>query len=206
MTLVRRLSVACAASVALIAAGACDAPLSPVAAGSETPSQFSAALGRAGSAVTVPFEARFFTDLVSIAPDASCGGPPMLLNTQEGFGEATHLGRFSVLITFCIDPSELLDDGQLSPGESLPYENGLGTLTAANGDRLFITIAGAVLPSDHPDFDFEFSDPFEIVGGTGRFDGATGGGVTNSLVDFQSQPSRTEHDWSGTLVLRPGNR
>ena len=203
MAVVSRLSAACAASVFLFVAGACDAPLSPVAAASEPLAEPSAALGRTNGAVTVPFEASFFTDLVSLAPDPSCGAP-MLLNTQQGFGEATHLGRFSVLITFCVDPSDLLDDGQLSPGESLPYENGVGTLVAANGDELFITIAGAVLPSDHPDFDFEFSDPFQIVGGTGRFDGAAGGGVTNSLVDFQSQPSRTVHDWSGTLVVQRG--
>lgn len=31
-----------------------------------------------------------------------------------------------------------------------------------------------VLPSDHPDCDFEFTDSFEITGGTGRFEGAAG--------------------------------
>ena len=203
MAVVSRPSAACAASVILLIAGACNDPLSPVSAGSQPLSERVAALGRTNGAVTVPLEASFFTGLVSLAPDPSCVAP-MLLNTQQGFGEATHLGRFSVLITFCIDPSELLDDGQLSPGESLPYENGFGALVGANGDELFITIAGAVLPSDHPDFDFEFADPFQIVGGTGRFDGAAGGGVTNSLVNFRSQPSHTEHHWSGTLVVRPG--
>ena len=206
MSTSRRLAPGCTALALVLLTGACDGPLSPAPPAAPADAAIAASRAADDGTVTVPFEARFFTDLVSIAPDASCGGPPMLLNTQQGFGEATHLGRFSVLITFCFDPSELLDDGQLSPGESLPYENGVGTMTAANGDQLRITIAGAVLPSDHPDFDFEFSDPYEIVGGTGRFDGATGGGVTNSLVDFQSQPSRTEHDWSGTLVLRPGNR
>lgn len=183
--------------------GACDDPLSPGLPGAHPDAAVSPSHAADGS-VTVPFEARFFTDLVSIAPDASCGAPPRLLNTQEGYGEATHLGRFSVRITFCFDPSELLDDGRLTEGESLPYDNGVGTLTAANGDELRIAIAGAVLPSGHPDFDFEFSDPFGLVGGTGRFEGATGGGVTSSLVDFDSQPSRTVHEWSGTLTVRPG--
>lgn len=204
MSSIRRLAQGCTTLALVLMSGACDGPLSPAPPGSPADAAISASRAADGT-VTAPFEASFHTDLVSIAPDASCGAPPRLLNTQEGFGEATHLGRFSVRITFCFDPSELLDDGQLTEGESLPYDNGIGTLVAANGDELHITIAGAVLPSDHPDFDFEFADPFAIVGGTGRFEGASGGGVTNSLVDFGSQPSRTVHEWRGTLTVRPGN-
>lgn len=159
---------------------------------------------RGGHTVTVPFKARFYTDLAGLRPDPSCGDPleGRFLNTQEGIGEATHLGRFSVRITFCVDATDLLDDGQLTAGESVPYDNGVGTLTAANGDELWIAVAGAVLPSDHPDYDFEFADPFTFTGGTGRFQGAGGGGVTNSLVD--AAVDRTTHRWSGTLTLRPG--
>lgn len=160
------------------------------------------ALGRDNGGVTVPFKAAFFTDLVALMPDESCGAPPRLLNIQEGFGQSTHLGRFTVRITFCVDVTDILD-GALTDGESLPYDSGEGTLIAANGDRLFITIAGAVLPSDHPDFDFEFADPFQFTGGTGRFAGAGGSGMTNSLVDFQA--ARTHHHWSGSLTLPRGN-
>ena len=203
MTVVsRQPACGCVLALALLG-GACGSPLSPDASGAAA-LRVAEEAASADGVVTVPFAARFFTDLAGLAPDESCGAPPRLLNVQEGYGEATHLGRFTVRITFCFDPSELLDDGVLSPGESLPYDQGMGTLVAANGDVLFVTIAGAVLPSDHPDYDFEFSDPFEIVGGTGRFEGAGGAGTTSSLVDFQSQPSRTDHVWTGTLSVPRG--
>lgn len=152
------------------------------------------------SAVEVPFRAQFFTAGEGLAPDPACD-PPRLLNTQVGEGQATHLGQFSIRITFCMDVSDLQDDGQLTEGESLPYEGGTGTLVAANGDELHIEISGAVVPSDHPDFDFEFQDPFVFTGGTGRFAGASGEGITDSFV---IQADRTTHDWTGTLVLPRG--
>jgi hypothetical protein len=186
--------------LALLAGAGCEArPTAPALVASN---DGSSSLGRENDAVALPFEARFFTDLAGLLPDESCGAPPVFLNIQQGYGAATHLGRFSVHIRFCIDATDLLDDGELTEGESLPYWNGVGAMVAANGDELFFTIAGAVVPSDHPDFDFEFSDPFHFSGGTGRFSGATGGGVTNSLVDRQR--SRTHHEWSGTLTLPRG--
>lgn len=181
----------------LFGAGCEAAPTAPAIA---APDDAYSSLGRANGTVTVPFSARFFTVGAGLLPDESCGPFPVLLNTQEGYGEATHLGRFSVRITFCMDVTDILD-GELTEGESLPYWNGVGTMTAANGDELFFTIAGAVVPSDHPDFDFEFSDPFHFAGGTGRFSGATGGGVTNSLV---VQGVRTQHVWPGSLTLPRG--
>lgn len=154
------------------------------------------------AAVPVPFEARAYTDLEALAPDPACGAPPRFLNTQAGEGEATHLGRFSVRFTFCVDATDILDDGRLTEGESLPYDQGRGVLVAANGDELYLEISGAVVPSDDPDFDFMFQDPFTFVGGTGRFAGAGGEGVTDSYV--VQATDRTSHAWSGTLVLVPG--
>jgi hypothetical protein len=164
------------------------------------PTGIQASYGRDGDGnVSKPFRASLFTGIAGLAPDPACGDPPRFLNTQVGEGEATHLGRFSVVITFCIDATDVLDDGQLTEGESLPYDQGVGTLIAANGDELYLSISGAVLPSDHPDFDFEFHDPFSFTGGTGRFEGATGGGSTDSYVDQAAD--RTEHDWTGRLVI-----
>jgi hypothetical protein len=155
-------------------------------------------LRRADGAVTVPFKASFFTE--GADPKHDCSGPHPAPVLQVGDGQATHLGKFSTRITFCADPTDV--PGGLEEGESIPYVDGVGTFTAANGDMLRFTIAGEILPSDHPDFDFEFADPFEFTGGTGRFTGASGGGVTESFVDFQAD--RTEHYWSGELILHPG--
>ncbi|HMB92097.1 MAG TPA: hypothetical protein VKP65_14690 [Rhodothermales bacterium] len=158
-------------------------------------------LGQSNRAVTIPFKSDFFSNGVAV-PDPDCGAfPPILKNIQDGFGEATHLGRFAFHVTFCQDITDLLD-GELTEGESVPYWNAVGTMTAANGDELWITGSGAILPSDHPDYDFEFNDPFEFVGGTGRFEGASGDVVTHSFVDFAS--GQVDHDWSGTLTLLTG--
>lgn len=154
--------------------------------------------GRADRAVTVPFKASFFTG--GAVPEHDCGGPPINPILQIGDGQATHLGKFSTRITFCADVTDA--PGGLEEGESIPYVDGVGTFTAANGDVLRFTIEGTILPSDHPDFDFEFADPFEFTGGTGRFTGASGGGITESFVDFEAD--RTEHYWSGELILHPG--
>lgn len=157
---------------------------------------------RGGKAVRTPFRLRGFTTIESLAPHPRCGAPPRFLNVQVGEGRATHLGRFTMRIEFCVDATDLLDDGRLSEGESLPYDDGLGTLIAANGDELHITVSGAVLPSSDPAYDFQFQDPFVFVGGTGRFAGATGGGRTDSKVT--QEPERTDHVWRGRLVLRRG--
>lgn len=85
----------------------------------------------------------------------------------------------------------------LPEGGSLPFFDVAWTLTTANGDELRLTGDGEVLPSVHSDF--EFTIQFEITGGTGRFEGASGSGVQPGLVDRQA--SRTEHQWSGTLAL-----
>jgi hypothetical protein len=186
--------------VLLLTIAACDTPMEPEAEVAPHPVA-DAQLGYDNGAVSKPFRARMFTRLAGLVPDPRCGDFPRLLNTQAGEGQATHLGRFSVVITFCVDVTDVLDDGMLTAGESLPYDNGFGTLTGANGDVLYIEISGAVLPSDHPDYNFEFHDPFHFTGGTGRFTGATGEGMTASFVD--QSDDRTDHEWLGTLVL-PG--
>lgn len=158
------------------------------------------------SRVGVPFKAWFFTEGTALGEDGRCIDPA-LLNTQEGDGKGTHLGRFTTTITFCMDLSDVMDeDGQLTEGESLPYGepfgHSAGTFIAANGDELYFTVSGAVVPSEDPEFDFQFMDPFEFTGGNGRFESATGGGVTNSFV---TAGVGTGHEWTGTLFLLKGH-
>ena len=191
--------LAWAAAALIVPLAACDSP-----AVTDVPTLL-AADGPASArveAVTTPLKAHAFTDLAGLAPDPACGDPPRFLNTQVGEGESTHLGRFSITFTFCVDATDLLDDGTLTEGESAPYDNGIGMIVAANGDELYLSISGVVLPSDHPDFDFEFHDAFQVTGGTGRFAGASGEGVTDSFVDQST--NRTYHSWSGWLTVSPG--
>ena len=78
--------------------------------------------------------------------------------TPTGSGTATHLGQWTVTGTFKDPP----DNGVLrSSGEAI--------LTAANGDKLQIQIDGTLDPVAAVD-----QGVFHIVGGTGRFEGASG--------------------------------
>ncbi len=155
----------------------------------------------------IPFKARFFTRLTPdrlgevVCDDPELPGP----NFQTGGGNATHLGRFSTELTFC-------------GGAGGVYGGAEGYLEAANGDRLFIAIeSGQVIlfePGSQPYYDAYFKDPFTITGGTGRFEGASGGGMTDSLVDLWNEDypfpgpiipdHRTDHVWTGTLMLPNG--
>ena len=67
---------------------------------------------------------------------------------------------------------------------------GAATWAAANGDAIFITFAGQFVPTATPGL-FDNVETFEVVGGTGRFEGATGtciaGGQFNAIT--QSAPA-----------------
>ena len=156
----------------------------------------------------VPFRARFATRLTPDRLDeVTCADPSLPFpNFQSGFGKATHLGGFTVELTFC-------------SGGAGVYGGASGYLEATNGDRLFVCIdRGQVilpLPEPHPVYDAFFKDPFTFCGGTGRFEGASGEGMTNSLVDLWNEDypfpgpiipnHRTDHEWTGTLILPNGN-
>jgi hypothetical protein len=173
-------------------------------AGESLESSISKTLGNEGDAVTIPFKSHFMSSEQPKPPGyrESCGDlpfPPYSQAIQAGSGEATHLGRFTFRATFCLDITDVLDDGILTEGESFPYFNGYGVFTAANGDELWLNVEGAILPSDDPEYTGEFFDPFVIIGGTGRFEGASGGGMTKSYI--KDNPNRVSHEWDGVLIL-----
>jgi hypothetical protein len=76
-----------------------------------------------------------------------------------GSGTATYLGQWTVSGTVSYTPDS---NGVL-------HSSGSATLTAANGDKLQIQIDGILEPVAGV-----VQGAFHIVGGTGRFEGATG--------------------------------
>ena len=87
--------------------------------------------------------------------------PAYALSLINGDGNATHLGHFTVVNTYCVD------------FEGHPASSISGLLTAANGDQIFTQIADpstGIYPGDNGLMFFEY----EIIGGNGRFDGADG--------------------------------
>ena len=154
-----------------------------------------------------PFESNFFTKRVpEKLGEVSCENESLPFpNYQEGDGTANHFGQFHTVLTFC-------------SGEGGVYGDVSGYFEMADGDRLFVKITmGQVrfdLPEPHPVYEAYFQDPFEFVGGTGRFAGASGGGMTNSLVDLFNEDypfpgpiipdHQTDHEWTGTIFLPNG--
>jgi hypothetical protein len=99
-----------------------------------------------------------------------CPSDAFLRANIVGQGRFEHLGRTQVRFTHCT---------------GLDFSNGKGwsdvgemTLTAANGDTLFLTHQATFHMDPWPDFVTSTVDSFDwtVVGGTGRFEHATGSG------------------------------
>lgn len=114
----------------------------------------------------------------TIAPGARCPAPGMLVSLAGG-GTATHVGRYTIVNSHCVD----LSTGALTDGTFIK--------TAANGDRLFGTYSGssAIVQPPAPIGIFSVTGTLSFTGGTGRFAGATGTATMNGSLrgDF-SQP------------------
>jgi hypothetical protein len=79
--------------------------------------------------------------------------------TPTGSGTATHLGQWTVTGNVHYTPDS---NGVL-------HSSGDATITAANGDKLYVQIDGILDPVAAMD-----QGMFYFVGGTGRFEGVTG--------------------------------
>lgn len=104
----------------------------------------------------VSFRGVWSGQTVSAMPDPS--GAPAFLVVSQGYGRATHLGRF-----FMSSPHLSFADFSVV-GDQI--------FTAANGDMLFATISGQFV--GNPAERLEATLAGTITGGTGRFVGATG--------------------------------
>ena len=69
-----------------------------------------------------------------------------------------------------------------------------------------MSVEGAVLPGrldDHPEEVVSYwRDPFVILGGTGRFEDASGGGMTDDYNS--SEDNNSHHHWVGTITMKKG--
>jgi hypothetical protein len=125
-------------------------------------------VGRSSAASLVPFKGTF--SAIGTAADVPGDRCPALTVHIEGTGTATHLGSLTTVQSHCVEPS------------SFAFTNGQFTITAANGDQLFGIYQGEFLPLEPPVFTLD--GRFTFTGGTGRFDGATGGGDASGTQDL----------------------
>ena len=116
------------------------------------------------------------------ASDIFFGG---LRTDSEATGTVSHLGRTVMTSRHCTPAGAALEGGEM-------------TLVAANGDEVYIAYAGTA-PPPGPDGVIVVSVDFDIVGGTGRFENATGGGEAIAYVMFEGfgDPS-----WPATWVWK----
>jgi hypothetical protein len=116
---------------------------------------------RVGANDRVPFRALIDTEPMMVG---FCG-PGCLELEIGGTGQATHLGRTEVA-----GPSQV--------NVILGQQIGTSTLTAANGDTIVIAFAGTVdFEGPNPTDPVSFQGEWDVIAGTGRFDGAEGSGT-----------------------------
>lgn len=188
----RKLLIVGLTSLFLVVTG-CQDPTGPLA---EPSFQEGGDDGGVATAESIPFRAEFFTDIQpSSGPGSPCQGEFGFFNVQEGEGTATLLGEFTTHLEFCVDvPVENPDPENLVA----EYKDLRGSFVAANGDELFIGLLGIgqIFTTDTEGV-LVFRDTFLMIGGTGRFAGATGSMVSESF----NFGVRTEHVWTGTISL-----
>jgi hypothetical protein len=92
---------------------------------------------------------------------------PFAHESTAAEGEATHIGHYTLTGDFVVDVR-------------FGTATGVFTLTAANGDMLFLDMEGHAIPTDLT----KTVANFTVAGGTGRFEGATGSFTADNQFDF----------------------
>jgi hypothetical protein len=140
----------------------------------------------AHAAKQVPFRARWDADLV-ITPVA----PPFVAVSGLGAGRALHLGTMTAQ----------------SITETVNLETGAGIAAyrfiAANGDEVLVNFAFTAIPTS-PNV-YSIQGVWQVVGGTGRFDGASGSGDYVGEVAFSGPVNALgQFELEGTIAS-PGS-
>ena len=111
---------------------------------------------------------------------------PIILVAATGSGEATQLGRFAVSY-------EVEVNVQTGVGSGLSAH-----FVAANGDSLFAEGSGQATPTETPGV-LKIVEAYTIMGGTGRFAGASGTFTVERMVNQATR--ETSGTMNGTIVL-----
>jgi hypothetical protein len=142
--------------------------------------------------VTVPFKAEFAAHYTATHEDVDrCGKLPWIRHIVDGTGTEPNLGEFTVHMDFC------------SFSGTGIYSDVVDSYFVFEVDSLFINTWGKTGPPDENDppyYTNKWNDPFEFTGGTGRFEGASGGGMTHCYNSTEDDLSH--HNWEGTLTMK----
>jgi hypothetical protein len=145
--------------------------------------EFAIRTQRSVSGQVVPFRTSSYSFWPTAAlPEPGCNATGESRRYLSGEGNATHLGSYTVDLSFCARAGGLLTDGR-------------GTFVSANGDLLYFTFEGT--SAFAPPFTLNFTSYAEFTGGSGRFDGATGQAVVTGSLDVRTGAG--DGRWDGTI-------
>jgi hypothetical protein len=143
----------------------------------------------------LPF-AGFGTSADSYGDASTCPAGAAWRFFSYGTSEFTHLGHVIVDVTHCTWVDWATGTGHFGPGTN--------SLTAANGDTLILSQWGTFESAMTPDGEFSYVDlEWEVIGGTGRFEGATGRGEGTVVGDIAASTSTATY-W-GTIAYDASN-
>ncbi|MDB6000916.1 MAG: hypothetical protein JWP52_2615, partial [Rhizobacter sp.] len=137
------------------------------------------ALGAVAGPKSVPFKATLaITESVNFVFAPPC----FAIGTLTASGQASHLGRVTGSSQDCINPTGVFDPNGPNSFRFTSGVSGNGVvLTSANGDSLYLAYSGTL--TAQPTGPHEIEGDFIVVGGTGRFEGAAGGGTVTGTED-----------------------
>jgi hypothetical protein len=124
----------------------------------------------------LPLKAVFAATSTVERDAARCPGG--LKATVRGRGLSTQLGEFTTLQTHCLSPST----------DPLAFTNGLYEWTARDGSTIRGHYGGRVIPTPTSSTDGQayIDAAWSITEGTGRLQGARGGGAASGLLTLQT--------------------
>lgn len=128
------------------------------------------------------------------APDGeSCDAPQSeSTNVRLGFdysGNATHMGAITGSFSHCIDDL----------GFPQYAYNGIGTWIAANGAEVYFEY-NLTISIDFNTYLSTITGPYNIIGGTGRFENASGTGTFSGVQNLLSPVFAGTGSASGTII------
>ena len=177
-SMLRRLAIVSLSQLVILSAG-CDQPRSTV-----TGPDIAFRAQRAATEQTVPFRtSSYLFQAIAAVPEPGCNAPGESRRYLSGEGAATHLGRYTVDLSFCARVGGVLDDGR-------------GAFVAASGDVLQLTFEGT--STFVPPFTLSFTSFATFTGGSGRFVGASGEAVVTGTLDVRTGAG--DGRWDGTIA------
>lgn len=169
----------------------CDAPLAPVA-DLQNPTVARSAQPPEHARAGIPIHTTVVAELATIG--ACTADPDAARLTLVGSGQAAGLGPYELEYSYCPTAVGVIDLAVI-------LRTRAGELWMVGNDE-----PGQIVPSDHPDFDVEAHATWRIIGGTQKFEGASGELQADLFAELPATPTSLAITTmlSGTIGMAAG--